>query len=724
MRVVLACIAACVGALALTLGPFNQRNVAVAVAVAAPPAVIPVTNITIHGSGGDQVYAGVGAVLGGGGNARYLMDYPAAQRNQILDYLFKPGYGATLQILKLEIGGDADSSDGSEPSVEHGQGHVNCGAGYEFSIAQQALARNPNLLLYGLQWAGPAWIRSGATTKYTSNDISLLLNWLGCAKQYGLTINYLDGWNEADNGAHKAWYHALRLALNAHGYRKVQIVASDSGPGGWNYVGDSDVAILGTHDVCGYPTGIAGPATACTSPWSRNGRSYASKQPMWASELGAIDAGAQTGCLNPCASAIDRATVRGYLDARLTGYLEWPVLDAMPAGLPHENRGMVTADGPWSGNYQVNANTWAIAQLTQFTAVPTAANPGGWQYLDSGSGFLQHARANGSYVSLVRSGGTAWSTIIEATTATADQKAAFRVTGGKNLAAQTVHVWASNFNRTSSPAQWFVRQRDIRPSVSGTFSLTIRPGWVYSLTTTSGQGKGLAAGPAASPFPLPYSSSLATSGPAGTADDEPAYLAAEDGSFELAPCAVPDGGDKTCTAQQAVGAPVFWHNGATPRYPYATIGDASMANYTVSADVLVTSPDTSAGLIGRFGCRMAVPDVGQFDGYVFDVTAAGAWSLVRNANTHPALSVSSCRTGGPTATTTLASGTLAHPAGVDTWQRLSLTMSGTTISAAVNGTVVATVSDSAWTAGSAGIEAGESTGTWPLAQYSHLSITP
>jgi hypothetical protein len=106
------------------------------------------------------------------------------------------------------------------------------------------------------------------------------------------------------------------------------------------------------------------------------------------------------------------------------------------------------------------------------------------------------------------------------------------------------------------------------------------------------------------------------------------------------------------------------------------------------------------------------------------VTAAGAWSLVRNANTHPAASVSSCRTGGPTATTTLASGTLAHPAGLDTWQRLSLTMSGATISAAVNGTVVARVSDSAWTAGSAGIEAGESTGTWPQAQYSHLSITP
>ncbi len=64
----------------------------------------------------------MGGVLGGGGNARYLMDYPARQRQQILDYLFKPGYGASLQILKLEIGGDANTTDGAEPSIEHTRG--------------------------------------------------------------------------------------------------------------------------------------------------------------------------------------------------------------------------------------------------------------------------------------------------------------------------------------------------------------------------------------------------------------------------------------------------------------------------------------------------------------------------------------------------------------------------------------------------------------------------
>src|SRR5262245_30643324 len=98
-------------------------------------AALPVTKITINGSGGDRVYDGVGAVLGGGGNARYLVDYPHPQRSQILDYLFTPGVGASLQLLKLEIGGDANSTDGAEPSVEHAKGHIDCSAGYELSIA-------------------------------------------------------------------------------------------------------------------------------------------------------------------------------------------------------------------------------------------------------------------------------------------------------------------------------------------------------------------------------------------------------------------------------------------------------------------------------------------------------------------------------------------------------------------------------------------------------------
>ncbi|HEY1619477.1 MAG TPA: hypothetical protein VGG25_17785 [Streptosporangiaceae bacterium] len=735
---------ACAGALACTPGLLAVPSVTAAPVAPAGATLTghflaqrsaPATGITVNGSGGNRVFDGVGAVLGGGGNARYLMDYPARQRDQILDYLFKPDYGASLQILKLEIGGDANSSDGAEPSIEHTRGQVNCRAGYELSIAKAAVARNPALRLYGLQWAAPGWVRSATARQFTGNDIRYLLNWLGCTRKLGLTVGYLGGWNEADTGTHRAWFARLRRALNDHGYRRVRIVAADSrGRGEWHYVGDKNVAILGAHDSCGGQTGAAGPATTCDSPWSLDGDKDPSSQPMWGSELGGMDAGAQPGCRKPCAPGMDRGVIRGYVDARLTGFLEWPVLDAMPPGLPYENRGLVTAGQPWSGSYRVNAMTWAIAQLTQFARPQSGTER--WQFLTSASGLLQGDRADGSYITLVRHHrasrparwqrrGTAWSTIIEATTATATQRAMFRVTGGRRLAGKTVHVWASDFDQaTSGPGSWFVRQPDIHPAASGQFTLTIQPGWVYSLTTTTGQRRGSAAGRPPAAFALPATQTLGGSGRAGRADDEPPDLAAQDGAFELARCRVPAGRQRTCTEQVAATDPVYWHDrGGKARwhFPYAVIGSPNWANYAVSVKVLMAGKRSSAGLIGRFGCQTGVPNPGQFDGYLFDVTRAGAWRLTRNAN-RAAHRVAGCE-GGPSVASTLGSGHLKRPLSTRRWYRLTLAMSGSRITASVNGTAVASASDSAWTAGLAGIEAGAGTRTWPHVQYSDLAVT-
>jgi hypothetical protein len=196
--------------------------------------------------------------------------------------------------------------------VEHTAGNINCGAGYEFAIARQAVALNTDLKLYGLQWGAPSWVGSGGSL-FTPADITYLLDWLGCARRSGLTISYLGGWNERDNGSHASWFHALRLALNAGGYPDVQIIAGDGiASPQWVYPASPDVAIMGAHDNCGYPTGAAGGQTACTSTaaaqqWGK---------PLWGSELGAMDAGAQTGCTVPCAPAMDRAFTREYIDAR------------------------------------------------------------------------------------------------------------------------------------------------------------------------------------------------------------------------------------------------------------------------------------------------------------------------------------------------------------------------------------------------------------------------
>src|SRR6185437_14411782 len=121
--------------------------------VFAQPAVA--STITLNGGGSGRTFDGIGAISGGGGNSRLLVDYANPYQSQILDYLFKPNYGANLQILKVEVGGDTNSTDGSEASFKHTASDLSYNRGYEWWLMQQAKARNPNIKLYGLDWGAP-----------------------------------------------------------------------------------------------------------------------------------------------------------------------------------------------------------------------------------------------------------------------------------------------------------------------------------------------------------------------------------------------------------------------------------------------------------------------------------------------------------------------------------------------------------------------------------------
>ena len=62
-------------------------------------------------------YEGIGALLAS--DAPWLKAYPEPQRSDILDVLFKPAWAGGLQVLKLEIGGDGQSTTNTESSHMH-----------------------------------------------------------------------------------------------------------------------------------------------------------------------------------------------------------------------------------------------------------------------------------------------------------------------------------------------------------------------------------------------------------------------------------------------------------------------------------------------------------------------------------------------------------------------------------------------------------------------------
>jgi hypothetical protein len=579
-------------------------------------------------------------------------------------------------MLKLEIGGGGFSSDGSEPSVEAVRGRLDCGAGYEFWLARQALARNPAIKLYGLQWSAPAWVRDRSGGLWSRADVGYVLDWLRCARQNGLTISYIGGWNEHFQGTpvQRAWFVNLRAALDAGGFTRTQIVAADEIPrmdrfGRMGYspllvwqtvaadmVTDPSfgraVSVLGMHDTCGLPT------TGYRCMMAPGARTLAARtgKLLWEAELGATPS-TGTNPMLPGPGGLARALNGVYEQAGITGVLMWPLIDAMPPGLPHENRGLVWADRPWDGYYYVTPLTWVIAQTTQFTAP-------GWRYLAGADGRLP---AGGSYVTFLAPGRAAWSIVAQTSTATAPQHVIIHITGG--LPARVVHVWSTNLR---GPGQ-FIRRGDITPR-RGAFTALLQPGYVYTLTTTTGQSRGGGHPPpvpAAGPMPERYTAAPDGAGLANV-------LAPVEGSF---------GYEHGVLTQTTAGEPVEWQYPGPSPAPYAIIGWNSWRDYTVSARVILpasgaASPPPGAALIARFqGFRRAT--VSQFRGYELRVRGNGAWQIVAN---------------GPAAVT-LASGRVAA-ARIYT---LSLTTRGITISARINGVHVATVSSRAYQYGPAGL---------------------
>src|SRR5690606_7626308 len=115
-----------------------------------------------------------------------------------------------------------------------------------------------------------------------------------------------------------------------------------------------------------------------------------------------------------------------------------------------------------------------------------------------------------------------------------------------------------------------------------TYEITVEPGHLYTLSTTSGQAKG-AARPDADPgeqLAVPYAENFEDVGPLGLAR----YFADVHGAFEAVPCA---GGRRGhCYEQQVTTQPLTWHN--TNMLPTTIVGDPRWwGDYEMSVDALL-----------------------------------------------------------------------------------------------------------------------------------------
>lgn len=624
--------------------------------------------VTLDGKDQGRTFDGIGA-LSAGASSRLLIDYPEPQRSEILDYLFKPNFGAALQINKVEIGGDMNSTDGSEPSHMFTRDEENYTRGYEWWLMEESKKRNPSVKLYGLEWGAPGWVNPVKNDVWTDDNITFILKWVQHAKSdHHLDIDYLGGWNE--RGYNTDWNKKYRKALNDAGYSSIKIIADDSFSWdiGKSIASDPDFAksfeIVGEH----YPGEVPGKNLPKWEKCVETGK------PLWGSEIGSAG-------YNGGAFGLAKLYNQGYIGSKMTAYINWSTIWSVLAGMPYNGDGLLLANEPWSGHYEVGLSIWATAHTTQF------AQPG-WQYMDHACLLLPK---RGSCVGLRSPDGHDFSLVVETVDCKEPQTITFSIANG--LPTGPLHVWRTDMHANKTE-KWFIQQPDITP-VNGSVSLTFDPACLYSITTLTTPHKGVTAPPAHTMLPLPFHDDFQSYELGAT----PKYFSDQHGTFEVQKAG--GGREGKCFRQMITVKPVTWNRDADPA---SMIGDPTWRNYMVSCDALLGQP----GYVELIGRMEGTGEQNKMMGYHFQLADTGHWSL---------------RTEGDKKSPSreIANGTFSKPIGTGTWHKLSLSFLGTQIAAAIDDMdVVTALEDKTYTHGLVGVQVNR----WQTAEFMNFQVTP
>ncbi|XP_039642512.1 galactocerebrosidase isoform X1 [Perca fluviatilis] len=594
-----------------------------------------------------RVFDGIGGLSGGGATSRLLVNYAEPYRSQILDYLFKPHFGASLHILKVEIGGDAQTTDGTEPSHMHYENDENYFRGYEWWLMKEAKKRNPNITLIGLPWAFPGWVGHGKNWPYDYPDITAayVVNWILGAKQYhDLDIQYVGIWNERNYD--NKYIKLLRYTLDKSGLESVRIIASDNL---WEPIALSlqlDPELSRAVDVIGahYP----GTHTVMEA--------VKTQKKLWSSEdYSTFNDEVGGGCWA-------RILNQNYVNGLMTSTISWNLVASYYEELPFSRDGLMTAEEPWSGNYVVESPIWITAHTTQFTQP-------GWTYLQT----VGHLAQGGSYVALTDGKGNL-TVVIETMTHdhsvcirpplppfnVTSQNATFQLKGSF-ASIKELQVWRSQFNFKTKKPLFFEKLTPLK-LLDGSFTLNLAEDEVYTLTTiTTGQKGSYPDSPPSARFPKVYKDNFNVPNPSFS---EAPDFADQTGVFEYY-INMTDPGPHVFTLRQVLTErPVTWV--ADADQTISVIGDYQWQNLTVVCDVFMESVKTG-GVFVAARVDKGGQSVRSAKGVFFWVFADGTYKVTNDL-------------AGQTVLTEGQSGTRAYG-----WNTLSLTLEGQYASGLLNG---------------------------------------
>ncbi len=468
-----------------------------------------------------RIFEGLGAVNGGGPTS-LLIEYPEPYRSDILDFLFKPKFGAGFQHLKVEIGSGMNSTCEALPShamtPEEAQHPV--ARGSTLWVASEARKRNPDIVLDALPWATPYW----TTNYFTKEAADWAVAFLDLAKkQYGLTFQYIGGCqNEYTNllkgpasEANRTFImEYLRPALDRGGYKDVQIMSSDfynfrtKGELSWSVMKDilKDPSYFKTVDVVAYHYPVGFQTSFLDERPLPKGFLESGKR-FWASEDFAVCGGAFVSGWDYLGKVL-----REYNELRITKSLAWPAFYSLPEGFRYPKAGFLNAPDCRGGHYSVMPTLWCVAHITQFVQP-------GWKYLDHAQGRFKEDSPYGVCAVLSAPNGKDWSLI-----GVTESAVSLKIRLNPVLSASPVHVWKSDAR------EQFQQLQTVQP-VHGVLTIDLDPQSIYTLTTTTGQCKGEPAHPIPAVSPVrPWKDDFRDY----KVHDKPRCWVDQEGTFEIA----------------------------------------------------------------------------------------------------------------------------------------------------------------------------------------------
>ncbi|MCV9885403.1 glycoside hydrolase family 30 protein [Metabacillus halosaccharovorans] len=488
-------------------------------------AEVTTKTITIDGNNVDEYnrFKGFGTVTANN-TSRLMLDYKEEHPKkywEMMNLLFNKDTGAGLSHVKVELGGDVNSSSGTEPAtMRYADEPANVLRGAGFQFAADAKSINPDITTEILRWGEPRFTWNGAVEKEYENRYQWYKKTIDAVfHEYGFHLDYIgisqneraqnNGRNEVDwlkyfttkikeEPNYETDYKAIKLVA-ADGYRDTKTISR-------TLLDHAD--LIDEIDVISSHYGLTG-SNELTELQNKLIDEGKKPKEIWVSEGIApmINAryrenmepnynglGGKAGIIDVTSRIISVYSWTGAQNNPLNAvsFDFQPSVAAFYEGSAYNPKHLISAYDPWSGFYEVDGGLQGVRHVMNFVGYDDHSTPENerWMYVKGATfsdgnffdGGVDVDTSTHNYLTLKDPQTNDYTTVFANNTKeTRKYKIKAKNLSGKENA--PIYVWETRGpdKDQAYDANWFKNNNVIKPQ-KGEYEIEVKP---YSIVTIS-----------------------------------------------------------------------------------------------------------------------------------------------------------------------------------------------------------------------------------------------